>query len=52
MVAQVFSLIPTVQQYDWGKIGLESKVAQFANASKATDFELDENKPYAEVSAF
>ena len=45
----VFTITPTAQQYDWGKVGLESKVAQFA---KATNVEtIDESKPYAEVSS-
>ena len=50
MVVPVFPIIPTTQQYDWGKIGLNSKVAQFANASKVQGFTLDEKAPYAEVS--
>lgn len=50
MAAAVFPIDPTVQSYDWGKIGLDSKVAQFAYASKAADFKLDEKAPYAEVS--
>lgn len=49
MVVSVFPIIPTTQQYDWGKIGLNSKVAQFANASKVQSFTLDEKAPYAEV---
>ena len=49
MTAPVFKIIPTTQQYDWGKFGLSSKVAQFAAASKIPGFELDENTPYAEV---
>ncbi|KZV75219.1 mannos-6-phosphate isomerase [Peniophora sp. CONT] len=43
----VFTITPTAQQYDWGQVGLSSKVAQFA---KATDVEsIDESKPYAEL---
>ena len=49
MTVPVFKVIPTTQQYDWGKIGLESKVAQFAAASKIPGFTLDEDAPYAEV---
>lgn len=45
----VFKIIPTAQQYDWGKIGRDSKVAQFASASKLPGFSLDESGPYAEV---
>ena len=49
MTTPVFKIIPTTQQYDWGKVGLDSKVAQFAVASKIPGFELDEDTPYAEV---
>jgi mannose-6-phosphate isomerase len=52
VTAPVFKLKPTVQTYDWGKIGRESKVAQLAEAGKAADFTLDESKPYAEVRSF
>ncbi|KAF8651422.1 hypothetical protein AX16_004724 [Volvariella volvacea WC 439] len=45
----VFRLIPTAQQYDWGKVGSSSKVAQFAAASRIPDFVLDESAPYAEL---
>ncbi|KAJ7643311.1 mannose-6-phosphate isomerase [Mycena polygramma] len=45
----VFKIIPTAQQYDWGKIGSNSKVAQFASASKIPGFTLDESAPYAEL---
>ena len=48
-MATVFKIIPTVQQYDWGKIGNTSKVAQFATSSKLPAFEIDEKAPYAEV---
>ena len=46
----VFKIIPTTQKYDWGKIGLSSKVAQYATAAKLPGFTLDGNAPYAEVS--
>ena len=49
MTSPVFKIIPTTQQYDWGKLGLSSKVAQFAAASKIPGFELNEDAPYAEV---
>ena len=49
MVVPVFPIIPTTQQYDWGKIGLTSKVAQYASASKIPGFTLEEDAPYAEV---
>lgn len=43
----IFQLIAGTQSYDWGKIGLDSKVAQYAQCSP--DFKLDESKPYAEL---
>lgn len=46
---QVFKIVPTVQQYDWGKIGASSKVAVFAQSAGIPDFHIDESKPYAEV---
>ncbi|KLO17398.1 mannos-6-phosphate isomerase [Schizopora paradoxa] len=49
MTASVFQILPTTQKYDWGKIGLTSKVAQFADAAKAPGFQLDEKSPYAEL---
>lgn len=45
-MATVFKIIPTTQQYDWGKIGWDSKVAQLA----PLDVSIDEAAPYAEVS--
>ncbi|CDO73365.1 hypothetical protein BN946_scf185008.g128 [Trametes cinnabarina] len=48
-MAAVFKIIPTIQQYDWGKIGLSSKVAQYAVACRLPDFTLDESVPYAEL---
>jgi mannose-6-phosphate isomerase len=45
----VFKIIPTTQQYDWGKIGKNAKVAQFAAASSLPGFSVDESLPYAEV---
>ncbi|KAG7451635.1 mannose-6-phosphate isomerase [Guyanagaster necrorhizus] len=49
MAAPVFKIIPTTQQYDWGKLGSNSKVAQLAEASAVAGFQLDEKKPYAEL---
>jgi mannose-6-phosphate isomerase len=46
----VYKLKCAVQNYDWGKIGSESKVAQFAQISK--DFEIQLDKPYAEVNNY
>ncbi|OCH89452.1 mannose-6-phosphate isomerase [Obba rivulosa] len=48
-MAKVFKIVPTTQKYDWGKVGLSSKVAQYAAASKIPGFTLDENAPYAEL---
>ncbi|KAI9064743.1 mannose-6-phosphate isomerase [Trametes sanguinea] len=48
-MAAVFKIIPTTQKYDWGKVGLSSKVAQYAVACKLPDFTLDEHAPYAEL---
>ncbi|KAH9911116.1 mannose-6-phosphate isomerase [Fomitopsis serialis] len=45
----VFKIVPTTQKYDWGKIGLSSKVAQYAAAAKIPGFSLDEKAPYAEL---
>ncbi|KAI5992944.1 hypothetical protein EDD15DRAFT_2268557 [Pisolithus albus] len=47
-VSPVFLIAPTIQQYDWGKLGKSSKVAQLAN-SALPGFALDESTPYAEV---
>jgi mannose-6-phosphate isomerase len=47
-VKPVFKITPSVQSYDWGKIGSSSKVAQLAS-SGIPSFKLDESKPYAEV---
>lgn len=49
MASPVFKIIPTTQQYDWGKLGSSSKVAQLADASATPGFQLDANKPYAEL---
>ncbi|KAK2467382.1 hypothetical protein APHAL10511_000617 [Amanita phalloides] len=49
MAVSVFKIIPTTQQYDWGKIGKTSKVAQFAESSKVPRFVVDDATPYAEL---
>ena len=49
MTVPVFKIVPTIQQYDWGRVGKESKVAQFAAASGVPEFTVDDAKPYAEV---
>ena len=43
----VVELKCAVQSYAWGKIGLDSTVAQLSQHSPS--FELEEDKPYAEV---
>lgn len=44
----VFLITPTTQKYEWGKIGISSKVAQLLK-SAASGFVLDESTPYAEL---
>lgn len=39
----------SVKNYHWGKVGSESKVAQFAKAN-ADEFTIEEGSTYAEVS--
>lgn len=46
----VFTIVPTTQQYDWGKRGLDSKVAQLARKAETPGFDFDDSRPYAEVS--
>ena len=49
-MSKVFKIIPTTQQYDWGKQGQQSKVYQLALSSQIPGFQqLDEAKPYAEL---
>lgn len=49
-MALVFKIVPTTQQYDWGKVGSKSIVAQLAASSDVNpDFAFNESKPYAEV---
>ena len=43
----VVELKCAVQSYAWGKIGSDSTVAQLSQHSPS--FELEEDKPYAEV---
>ncbi|KAI9466559.1 mannose-6-phosphate isomerase, partial [Lactarius psammicola] len=45
----VFKITPTVQQYDWGKLGSSSKVSVFAKSAGLSNFSVDETKPYAEL---
>jgi len=46
---RVFKIIPTTQQYDWGKKGRESIVAQLAQVYQAQGLEIADGSPYAEV---
>ena len=45
----VFRIAPTLQKYDWGKIGSQSKVAQLAAGADIPGFVLDDSAPYAEA---
>ncbi|KAI6046985.1 RmlC-like cupin domain-containing protein [Pisolithus marmoratus] len=47
-LSPIFLIEPTIQQYDWGKTGNSSKVAQLA-ASAVPGFTLNESTPYAEL---
>ena len=49
MTVPVFKIVPTIQEYDWGRVGRKSKVAQFAGSSGVPEFTIDDDKPYAEV---
>lgn len=49
-VEAVLRISPTLQQYDWGKIGSQSKVAQLAAGADIPGFVLDTSAPYAEAS--
>lgn len=48
MTEKVFQIIPTVQNYAWGKIGTHSKVAELIS-NAYPEIEIDNSKPYAEV---
>ncbi|KAI5990347.1 RmlC-like cupin domain-containing protein [Pisolithus marmoratus] len=47
-LSPIFLIEPTIQQYDWGKTGNSSKVAQLAT-SAVPGFTLNESTPYAEL---
>lgn len=47
-MSKLFRIDCGYQNYDWGKIGLHSAVAQFAAASNSST-KIDESKPYAEL---
>ena len=48
MTEKIFKIKAGYQQYDWGKIGSSSAVAQFA-AHADPSVKIDETKPYAEL---
>ncbi|AEY96223.1 FADR003Cp [Eremothecium gossypii FDAG1] len=48
MSAKLFRLDAGYQQYDWGKIGSSSAVAQYA-ANSDPSVQIEEDKPYAEL---
>jgi hypothetical protein len=48
-IEPVFRIIPTIQNYDWGKKGKDSKVAEFASGAGIRGFTLNQSVPYAEV---
>jgi hypothetical protein len=48
-IEPVFRIIPTTQNYDWGKKGSDSKVAEFASGAGIPGYTLNESAPYAEV---
>jgi mannose-6-phosphate isomerase len=49
MAIPVFKVIPSAQQYDWGKVGSQSRVAQLVGATGAS---IQEDKPYAEAITY
>ncbi|KAG6375421.1 hypothetical protein JVT61DRAFT_2978 [Boletus reticuloceps] len=49
-VEAVFRIAPTLQKYDWGKVGNQSKVAQLAAGADIPGFVLDNSARYAEAS--
>lgn len=46
----VLKLSPAVQQYAWGKVGLDSEVAKLFTSNSGQP--VDETTPYAEVCIF
>ncbi|KAH7888635.1 mannose-6-phosphate isomerase [Phlebopus sp. FC_14] len=49
-IQPVFRVAPTIQNYDWGKVGKHSKVAQFASNAHIPGFNLDDSACYAEAT--
>ncbi|CAJ0828048.1 9876_t:CDS:10, partial [Entrophospora sp. SA101] len=47
IISSIYRLKNAVQNYEWGKIGSDSKVAQFAKVQDG--FILENDKPYAEL---
>ncbi|KAF8134625.1 RmlC-like cupin domain-containing protein [Boletus edulis] len=45
----IFLIAPTLQKYDWGKVGNQSKVAQLAAGADIPGFVLDNSARYAEL---
>ncbi|KAG8184221.1 hypothetical protein JTE90_013198 [Oedothorax gibbosus] len=45
-MSYVFKLRPSIKNYEWGKLGLQSTVALL---SKSEGFQVDEKSPYAEL---
>ncbi|KIY53400.1 mannose-6-phosphate isomerase [Fistulina hepatica ATCC 64428] len=46
----VFRIVPTIQKYDWGKVGRDSTVAKFFEAGdNGVPFSIEPNQPYAEL---
>jgi mannose-6-phosphate isomerase len=50
MTGKIFALQAYTQNYDWGKLGSASKAAAYARVA-TPGFEVDEEKPYAEVGS-
>ncbi|CCG82227.1 Mannose-6-phosphate isomerase [Taphrina deformans PYCC 5710] len=47
--APLFQLQCEVNEYEWGKIGKDSKAARFALSTEEAKFDLKDDKPYAEL---
>ncbi|KAI5818633.1 mannose-6-phosphate isomerase [Pyronema omphalodes] len=45
----LFQLQCGANSYDWGKIGHDSAAARFAAATESSGFQIESNKPYAEL---
>jgi len=51
MTERVFQIVPRAQNYAWGKIGSQSKVAELVS-NTYRNISIDSNKNYAEVFFF